>query len=426
MDRVLVGAERAFHRRSALGIAAADEADALEAVTKFRASLPSRSRALRVGILAISTLILAHILLMLWLFWKPKGPSWMGSAKQVVDSVLAAFQPDVNSVGSLVNNSLKASPRSLLVAAAVLGVSLYLILRPAASTFRLKRLLFNLYPDAEGMRRDTPASWSMSRSTGVYRLEREAFVAIGARAPSEPPFDLLVSLPIPILWIVYIAVIEGEVLVQEEGYGTVRPWVLLAGVIPESLLFCGPFAVRLAWLAAAWRARNGRPRSTWLFSDEIRVPWRSKPVRCWSLALIGLLICWYIILFPVAGWLWFTTARDLRALGRAYEVKHLRDMRPAVQGLAASLGLAYGLPPMIVFFRAPRYVREAQAAVGLKRLTNRHVVWLAPLWPVLWIVLQRGLNRLWHVEGMRADSCDPAIGSRADVSGSFNKSTIIP
>jgi hypothetical protein len=47
IDRVLTGAERIFRRRSALGIAGAGEADALDAVTEFRASLPSRSRVLR-------------------------------------------------------------------------------------------------------------------------------------------------------------------------------------------------------------------------------------------------------------------------------------------------------------------------------------------------------------------------------------------
>jgi hypothetical protein len=49
IERVLAGAERVFRRRTALGIAAAGEADALTAVTDFRASLPSRSRVLRVA-----------------------------------------------------------------------------------------------------------------------------------------------------------------------------------------------------------------------------------------------------------------------------------------------------------------------------------------------------------------------------------------
>jgi hypothetical protein len=54
IDRVLSGAERAFRRRSALGIAEAGEAAALDAVTGFRASLPSRSRALRIGVVVVA------------------------------------------------------------------------------------------------------------------------------------------------------------------------------------------------------------------------------------------------------------------------------------------------------------------------------------------------------------------------------------
>ena len=61
IERVLAGAERVFRRRTALGIAAPGEADALTAVTDFRASLPSRSRVLRVAALAIAALVLARV-----------------------------------------------------------------------------------------------------------------------------------------------------------------------------------------------------------------------------------------------------------------------------------------------------------------------------------------------------------------------------
>ena len=62
IDRVLSGAERMFHRRSALGIAGAGEADALGAVAEFRASLPSRSKALRIGVLVVAALVVARLL----------------------------------------------------------------------------------------------------------------------------------------------------------------------------------------------------------------------------------------------------------------------------------------------------------------------------------------------------------------------------
>ena len=62
IDRVLSGAEQVFRRRSALGIAGADEADARVAVAEFRASLPSRSRVLRIGALVVAALVVAHLL----------------------------------------------------------------------------------------------------------------------------------------------------------------------------------------------------------------------------------------------------------------------------------------------------------------------------------------------------------------------------
>ena len=70
IDRVLSGAERTFHRRSALGIAKAGEAEALGAVAEFRASLPSRSKALRIGVLVIAALVVAHLLAILLLHYR--------------------------------------------------------------------------------------------------------------------------------------------------------------------------------------------------------------------------------------------------------------------------------------------------------------------------------------------------------------------
>ncbi len=101
-------------------------------------------------------------------------------------------------------------------------------------------------------------------------------------------------------------------------------------------------------------------------------------------------------------------SRVLR-IGRAYDVEHLRGMHPAAQALAAGPGVLFGLPALIVLARAPRYVREAQAATGLERLVLRHIAWLAPIWPVLCVLLQRELNRLWQGTCPRIDQPDEAI-----------------
>ncbi len=423
IDRVLTGAERIFRRRSALGIAGAGEADALGAVTEFRASLPSRSRVLRIGVVAVAALVVAHVLATLLLLLNhfrvgAGGPSSANIINQLLNSVLGAMssinqfldktlgQLTSGSAGLVLDTLFNASPTLLAAAAALVSLSLYLILWPVACAFRLKRLLLNLYPHADSRLSSTPASWSMTRSTGVYDLEQETFAVLGARGPREPPLDLLVSLPIPIcwiaLWVYFVAVVAFG---RAAGLSVV---LILAGFV--LLVFIAPAAIRLAWLAAAWQARNGRPRSAWLFGDELSVPWRSKPVRCRSPLLIGWLSLISIYSWPIIWWLWWSTSRDLRALGRAYDVKHLRGMHPAAQALAAGPGaVLYGLPALIVLSRAPRYVREAQAATGLERLVLRHIAWLAPIWPVLCVLLQRELNRLWQGPCPQIDQHDEAL-----------------
>jgi hypothetical protein len=290
IDRVLAGAEQRFHQRSALGIAGAGEADALGAVAEFRASLPARSRALRVGVLALAALVVAQLLVRLMprhLAVDTRLPT-AAATNQLFDSTLGALQLTANSVGSAVDLLFKASPAVLAGAVVLLIVSLYLILRPVASAFRLKRLLLNLYPEADTRWCNTPASWSMSRSAGVYRLEQETFEMLKAGVPVEPPLDLLVSLPIPIIgvaWLVGLVAVANAQTVGSEVRGAVI-----------ALVICGaPAAARLAWLAAVWRARHGDPRSAWLFTEEVIVPWGSKPVRCRAPALIG----WVSLLVPL-------------------------------------------------------------------------------------------------------------------------------
>jgi hypothetical protein len=406
IDRVLDGAERVFRRRSALGIAEEGEADALTAVAEFRASLPSRSRALRLGVLSLATLVLARLLATLL-------PHLAGHARirtataldRLFDSTLGALQFTATSIGSALAALFTASPAALAAAAALLIASLYLILRPVSTAFRLKRLLLNLYPHAESMRSETPASWSVTRSTGVYRLEQKTFAAFDARCPSEPPLDLLVCLTMPIA-LIAVCVLSSAGLADVS-----TSWWSTLALVGFVLVFYGtPAGMRLAWLAAAWRARQGSPRSGWLLADDVSVSWRTKPVRCRS----PVLICWLSFMYPftyVLAWLpWWSTARDLRDLGRAHGVKPLQDIRPAAQAFAVGPGVfCYGILPLIMLLRAPRYIREAQMAIGLEQPVSRQIAWLAPIWPVLCLLLQRELNRLWQAEGSDTRPFGPVI-----------------
>lgn len=397
MDRVLAGVERALRRRSAIGTAQDGEAEALSAVTEFRASLPSRSRAVRLGVLVVAALLLGRLLAALPPLGRNTDFHTTGPLDQLFDSTLGTLQLSADSIGSAVDTLFQASPAALAAAAVLLILSLYLLLRPVSSAFRLKRLLLNLYPDAEGRRKTTPATWSVSRSAGAYLLEQETFAAFGARVPSEPPLDLLVALPVPLLGLTVCAVAIGA----QASEPNALVGVPLAGLV--ALLFYGaPAIFRLAWLAAAWRARCGGARSAWLFSDTVSVPWRATPVRCRSPALIGWMSLMMVFLYPVLWWPWWSTARDLRDLGRAYDVRRLRDARPMAQALGIFL-CVYGVPSLVVLLRAPRLVREAQQAAGLDRPVEVSVSWWVLAWPVLCVKLQCELNRLWRAEGSRTE-----------------------
>jgi hypothetical protein len=69
---------------------------------------------------------------------------------------------------------------------------MYVILRPVSAAFRVKRMIFNLYPDLEQLS-SAPISLSVRGTMGLYALEEKLHRQIGARRPSEFPFDLLVA-----------------------------------------------------------------------------------------------------------------------------------------------------------------------------------------------------------------------------------------
>jgi hypothetical protein len=408
IDRVLLAAEQALRRRSALGNAEAGEDEALNAVTEFRASLPSPSKVLRFGALAVAALVVAHVLAVLLLrldrHHVGAGVPLSAGINQLLDSTLSTLQLTAGSLDQVIDALLKVSVSVLAASAGLLGLALYVILWPVASAFRLKRLLLNLCPDPAGRLAITQASWSVTRAEGAYDLERKVLAVLGARVPSEPPLDLLVSVPVPTCWIAFWAWVVTFL-------GTWGGLSLALDVGTFLLLFILPPAViRLAWLAAAWRARTNHPRSTWLFGGEITVPWRDTPVRRRSPLLIGWLSLTALLTGPllVVWWVWWSTARDLRDLGREYGLDRPRNLSgllwripPWAQVLWLWLSLLASAPYLVMPFFAARHVREAQLAAGLPRPVARSVAWLAFIWPVQFALLQRELNRLWLSEATR-------------------------
>jgi hypothetical protein len=391
IDRVLTGAARVLHRRAAIGIAGSAEAEALNAIEAFRSSLPPRSKALGLGMLAVATVLLAEVLVSLLPQHVAADVLLFKQTAQLFNATFGSFELTGHSLISVLSGLSNAPPAALATATGLLALSSYLILRPVASAFRLKRLLLNLHPNAGSLRRTAPASWSASRSVGVYSLEMELFAATGMRPPNEPPLDLIVSLPIPII---LIGTLIGVLAV--DGGSSTGNQVLTVGL--DLIIYGLPVLLRLAWLVAVWRARRGGRRSSWLFGEEVEVPWRGRPLRGHSPLLTGWLTSFGLFLvlpWLLLPWLWWSTARDLRDLGRAHSAKRVSRIHPVAQTLLMSAGWLFLIP----LARAPRLIRDAQIAVGMRRPVSRHLAWLAPLWPVLCVLLQRELNRLWRAEG---------------------------
>jgi hypothetical protein len=408
VDRVLMAAERSLLRRTAVGIGADADAEALEAVKAFRASLPSRSWVLRTSALVIAVLVVARALVALlphgsaaWfrLFLLTGPKISVASIAHLIESTLGGLNPDTSSLGSAVQSLFNASLGALVASAGLLIVAAYIVLRPAMSAFRLKRLAFNLYPHADDVLREVPASWSVSRATGVYALEREAFAALGTRTPGELPLDLIVPLPAVLAYVGFVVL--GLVGVSQEPESSELSLAFAA------LLYGFPAAIRLAWLAAVWRARRGGRRSM-LLATEVSLPWTSRPARCRAPALIAFMSCFdWSWCLPECLWVWRQTTSDLRDLGRALEVKRLERLHPVGDALFVS----FFFLPFGPMWRAPGRVRTAQQAVGLESPASRFLLLLLPVPPLLCFLLQRQLNRLWEAAGSPIDSGD-AIASQ--------------
>src|SRR5215208_3841533 len=120
-----------------------------------------------------------------------------------------------------------------------------------ASTFALKRLLFNLYPGAKERLGSIGARDYVFSVEGLYTLEDRTFGEFGSRRPKEFPFDLLFRVLVLVLLgpplIVFIALLPMVLFTAL--------WSMIASAVLAILLITG-FVVRLRQLLIAWRKRN--------------------------------------------------------------------------------------------------------------------------------------------------------------------------
>jgi hypothetical protein len=139
-------------------------------------------------------------------WWYRRAPLIVAAAGSLIAYALAnhVFRtPEARLLGDLTTATLtldrggavRAVSNSTLEntggAVVILMWSLWVVLFLPLLAFRLKRVLFALYPDAERGLATASAPRGWVRTPGVYELERKAYAPLGRRPPSEVPLDLV-------------------------------------------------------------------------------------------------------------------------------------------------------------------------------------------------------------------------------------------
>jgi hypothetical protein len=270
-----------------------DELARLELYAQALPGVPTRR-------LVVAFLFLA--LLLAWLLSNPLRPNTQ--ADLLAGLTRAAFELDGGkALDALDKADLVTTFGSLVLVLLVI----YVVTFVPITSFRLKRTLFNLYPNARNELAATTAARHVERSEGLYALERRAFAEVGSYAPAEPPLDLIprISVMLAILIIAGVGfqtvLSPSEVLdtVEKRGFG-----VLLAGWIA---------AAGVAGLVSQWR--TWRHRVTGAGGRSPGPPNRTAPrtrragalgidaviVGIATLPLVGLVHLDLIFAIPAAG-----------------------------------------------------------------------------------------------------------------------------
>lgn len=370
---VLGAMDRRYSSRVALGLASQSDSQDRRAIQEFRQSLPSvRTKALVTALLVL-TILLSQPLLETaagTLSALIDGAHAVSDVSSEVSSdvptpaarpALVAVTPETrklleklkgdassnlsaDSIADALTAVTRARLRDLLLVLVGLVLALYVILRPIMSGFRLKRMMFNLYPDFNRYRTRVPARWSAQRSSGVYRLEADVFKELGAPPAREIPLDLIVSAVgvLLVLWVVVASLSDLSLL---------TPYAALL------LAFVG---VRAHWLLTTWRQRSAmNDRGPASFSVRIRGSIAKaevkSPLTTWLLAVFVT----YFSLLPQLGAIgWYRVNRELRDLGYARGTDQLGHF-PLLSGLAFLMGASItyaGLVLLAIYAFIPDWV----------------------------------------------------------------------
>jgi hypothetical protein len=369
----------------------------------------------------------------------------VGRLQDLIRHALATATLDFGSSRDLVNSLLEAGLKTIMIFLGHFLFILYLVTRLLVPSFRIKRVLFNLYPHVDQYLNRTSASWHVPRSLGTYQLETAAFNELGQQsAPKEKPFDLVV-LALPMLSLLALAGTLAVAAGNRVSRGAVAGETYLLGIataVAMGAVALTPLFARLFWLLGAFhqRAYSGTHVSPWgerVLADSrhtvrVRRPallalvasvpyavaavlnidllfWFSWEVLVY-MAELGIIVG-FLVLYLSFPW-WYRVTKELRNLGVERE-------RPLGRwpGATVLLALVSGYGWIYLLAVTVRRTRRAQRLIGIA--PSRVLLWCLPvsilLPPLLIWQLQTQLNKVWLRAGR--PSPDDAPSSVSQPSG---------
>jgi uncharacterized RDD family membrane protein YckC len=402
--RRLAHLERAFHADAALGRDRSGELAAIDHFEQAVVPVPVRRIVVWFAVSVIfSAVALANIARAL--------------APEPLTEASAALRGSISSVVSVDTNGLidsagKFDLASGAAAVIVLTLALYVISALPISSFRLKRMLLNLSPTDAQTLAGTAAIDHVTRASGIYHDERDAFDALEVPPPREIPFDLIAQatlMLLPLLLGVSLAIANVDRLARGFEMDSLSTSITLTAVAWVCLVV--PLG-RLAHLAGIWRKRvassEGAPEPHKFTRDELGTPGR----RFGAFAVDTLLGCVLALFVAVpltvsglsedlASTLWWFVGVPL-AFAAVTVPFMLREGERAGQTLGKQL---FGL----------RVVCDSHGVVSKRRAAGRELLVKAPFWTgsISLLFLPAIVNGVWTVvDPERRGLQDRAAGTR--------------
>lgn len=279
MERTLTCLRRRYSARAALDEAEdEDEAQTL-AIDRFRDSLPSVPKQRTI----IFFVVLASLVLTLILARVVVGHIYEKNLSKPLGNVtLATLLLDRSRFVSAVP---KFDQYTGPIAVLLLAFWVWLLMLLPVSSYRLKRVLFNLRPRSREEVKGAFAGDHVATSTGLYSLEREVFTSIGGRRPREVQFDLflhvIITIPLFALGAAFSALAVKWTITDKRYSDALLLWLLVSFIL---VLPIG----RVLWAFRVMKARDLAAPPTPLQLDY--ASWRRRFVaQTVDIVVIGVL-----------------------------------------------------------------------------------------------------------------------------------------